>query len=330
MIFEPFTQGKSKDEDFSRTKKEGTGLGLTIATRLVELMGGELAVESPPLSGEGEAPAEPAKARREPRSPCLSDPEEEEIKGGKGSRFFFTVPLELVESTTHEVDLSRTGEVPDSRKRIPTRLAEGYQITTLVVDDNKENREVLAKILEDIEVVVITAEDGQQAVEITLADKPDIILMDIWMPKMDGLQAAQQILNECGEDIPKLVAVSASVLAHEQQRYFDSGFDDFIPKPVDEQRVYDCLATLLHVEYEYDDDDDVESLDVEKIVLPEELFLRISEAAELGRVAELENSLDEMRQIGAQENLLAERLHELSRNFDMEGILEILEEINHE
>ena len=113
------------------------------------------------------------------------------------------------------VDLSQ-----GSLKHVSTRLANGYNIKALVADDKKENRDVLSQMLKDIGVSVITAENGQQAVEATLADKPDIVFMDIWMPQMDGLQAVRQILLECGEDHPKLVAVSASVLAHERQGYF--------------------------------------------------------------------------------------------------------------
>ena len=303
-IFQPFSQGKSRPGGPPHAKKEGTGLGLAIATRLIELMGGELAVESPPLN-----------------PPQFG----EEIRESKGSRFFFTVPLKPI---TEEAISSRMDLREDRLKNIPTRLADGYNVKALVADDNKENRDVLSKILEDIGVSVITAENGQQAVELGLSHKPDIIFMDIWMPQMDGLQAAQQILSECGEDSPKLVAVSASVLSHERRRYFDAGFDDFIAKPVDEGQVYDCLAKFLRVEYEYDDVE-IQSIDFDKIVLPEALFSCISEAAELGRVAELENALNEIRQLGEQERLLAERLRELSRDFDMEGIFKLLGEINH-
>ncbi len=146
--------------------------------------------------------------------------------------------------------------------------------------------------------------------------------MDIWMPVLDGLEALQQILSESGEDCPKMVAVSASALAHERQRYFDAGFDAFIPKPVDEKKVYQCLANLLHVEYEYEDD--LKSINFEEIVLPETLFLRLKELAELGEVTKLEEAVDEVRQMGETGQMLAEQLLQWCRKFDMKGILEIL------
>ena len=279
-IFSTFAQGKDSVE------KGGTGLGLAIAKRLVEVMGGELALDSPPRFGSN------------------------------GSCFFFTVPLAVLTAEA----VSRMS--PDVSQPTPTRLANGYQVSALIADDKKENRDVLSKMLEAIGVSVITAENGQQAVEAVIANQPDIVFMDIWMPVMDGLQALKEILLECGEERPKLVAVSASVLTNERQIYIDASFDDFIPKPIDAGRVYECLAKFLQIEYEYEDE--VQSIDRSKIVLPEALLLHLRQAAEFGRVTELEEALEQIRQKGEEGRLLAEQILTLSRNFDMAGILEIL------
>jgi signal transduction histidine kinase len=133
-IFAPFSQGKDS------AGKGGTGLGLTIAARHVELMGGQLAVES---------------------------------EQGKGSRFFFTVPLEVAA----EEAIARTRD--EVSQPVPTRLADGYQVAALVADDKEENRDVLSRILSGIGVSVITAEDGKQAVEAVMASQLDIVFMDI-------------------------------------------------------------------------------------------------------------------------------------------------------
>ena len=136
----------------------------------------------------------------------------------------------------------------------------------LVADDVQENREVLSKFLSDIGVEVETCENGQQAVEMVRSHRPDIVFMDIRMPVMDGLEATKQILAELWERPPgldnrvqehsptlKIVAISASALTHQQERYSEIGFDAFIAKPLLAERIYDCLASLLHVEYEYTD-----------------------------------------------------------------------------
>ena len=231
----------------------------------------------------------------------------------KGSRFFFTLPFKPAKEIT---SLS----VKWNQKVL--RLAAGYQVKALVADDNGENREVLSRMLTDIGVTVITAPNGQQAYEAMRDNRLDIAFLDIRMPVMDGLEVAKR-LQEGEKAPPKLVAVSASALVHEQQKYFASGFDDFIAKPLRAERVYETLANLLHVEYEYEYEG-LSSIDFSKIVLPEELVTRLKEAAEVGRVTEIENYLSEVSQIGEHGNLLAERLHELSRNFDMERIFKIL------
>ena len=232
-----------------------------------------------------------------------------------GSRFFFTLPLE---SATE----GATPRSEDSGRQV-AQLAAGYQVKALVVDDNQENRDVLSQMLKDIGVTVMMVENGQQALETVRVETPDIVFMDIWMPVMDGLEATRRILEEFGEERPKLVAVSASALVHERQKYFEAGFDDFIPKPVDAQQVYECLATFLQIEYEYDDSE-MPQTEFEEIVLPEQLLLRLRRAAEFWEVTELEELLEEVCQMGEHGSLLAERLRELSRNFDMEGILDIL------
>jgi len=239
----------------------------------------------------------------------------------QGSRFFFTVPFK-----------PPTEEAPprsvDSGKQV-TRLAAGYHVNALVADDNRENRAMLSQMLTDIGVGVTPAEDGQQVLESIHAERPDVVFMDIRMPVMDGFEATQRILKEYRDDRPKLVVVSASALVHEQQRYVEAGFDDFVAKPVQARRVYECLARLLHVEYEYEETE-VPQTAFETMVLPVSLLSRLKRVATFGEVTELEESLDEVSQMGEQGRVLAQRLRALSRNFDMEGILELLEGMRNE
>jgi signal transduction histidine kinase/ligand-binding sensor domain-containing protein/DNA-binding response OmpR family regulator len=278
-IFEPFAQSQTDTE-----KPGGTGLGLSIAKGHVQLMGGELEVESTP---------------------------------GKGSRFFFTVPLpSSMESDTSQLD---------DEGFLPTRLADSYRVLALVADDNQENREVLSQMLTDIGVTVITAENGQQAVQKVRANHPDIVFMDIRMPKMDGLEATQEILEKMPSP-PKMVAVSASALVHEQKRYLESGFDDFIPKPFKAQKVYACLANLLHVEYIIETSEPTR-VSFADIVLPQDLHERLKEAAEIASVTELTRYLQEIEALGEAGQRLAEQMREPIRNYDMETILKLLSEM---
>ncbi len=282
-IFEPFTQSEAG------IKKGGTGLGLTIAQRYIELMGGELDLESEP---------------------------------GMGSCFFFTIPLPPATSGT-VVELSQWSRV--------TRLATGYHVKALICDDTKINRDVLAKMLKELGVEVVEAENGQQAVKMTSAHQPDIVFLDIRMPVMDGLEAARQILSQFGKDRLKIVAVSASALQHEHQTYLDAGFDDFVSKPFRFERVCECMATLLGVEFERGEPkiqpQTSEVLKTSEVSLPAELLEGLKTAAEFHRVTKLESLLNEVDALGPAEHQLAERLREMIRNYDIDEVLNVLSEI---
>ena len=143
---------------------------------------------------------------------------------------------------------------------------------------------------------------------------------------MDGLDAVRQILMECGEDRPKLVAVSASVLKHEQQKYFDAGFDSFVPKPVDARRIYKCMADLLDIQYEYDSHDSTE-LDFSSVVIPEDLLQRLNTAAGIYNVTKLTEYLDELASLSEEARSLAKYLRGLIRSYDMDAILKTLSDI---
>lgn len=238
---------------------------------------------------------------------------------GVGSRFFFTIPLKPAASDV---------PVQSSRWNAVRRLAEGYAVKALVADDTKVNRDVLSQILSDIGVEVIEAENGQEALERVQISQPDIAFMDIRMPVMDGIEATRQILGRYGASGPKLVAVSASALIHERHRYFETGFNDFIAKPIRTERVYECLANLLHVAYEYDADEP--EIDLSKMVLPPDLLLRLKKGAALGDVTTLEESLSEVRQIGEHGPLLAKKIETWIQNVDLDAIQNLLGEITHE
>jgi signal transduction histidine kinase/CheY-like chemotaxis protein len=297
-LFSMFHQGESG------VQQGGTGLGLALAHRQLQLMGGELSVAS---------------------------------EVGQGSRFFFTISLllrkrDLQLATKVQRSADSSAASPPSKQAQPIRLKKGYSVTALVADDNKENREVLGQILSDIGVKVRLAENGIQALEAVRLERPDIVFMDIRMPDMDGMEATRRMLHQFGDDPkgrPYVVAVSASALQHQRQQFMAIGFDYFIAKPVHTEQVYECLASLLQIEYEYEDSE-MSQMDIAKIVLPAELLKRLKQAAQFGRMTELREALDEVRQIGPRGNRLAERLLSLSRSFDMNAILDLLETINHE
>ena len=282
-IFEPFQQGPGG------RGSGGTGLGLTIARRQVELMGGSLEVHSEP---------------------------------GRGSRFFFTLQLPR--------GAVRRGAGADALQEVE-HLADGYEVRALVVDDIRENREVLSTLLAVIGCEIILAENGRQALEAVSVSRPDIIFMDMRMPEIDGLEATRRIVRDYGASGLKVVATSASALEHERERYLEAGCDDFVAKPFRGERIYATLKTLLGVEFDYKPHEagaDAPLMhDLGRIVLPEDLATRLMMAAELHSATVLKNCLKEVEELGPSGQRLAEHLREFLASYDMNMIQKIVAQI---
>jgi len=114
----------------------------------------------------------------------------------------------------------------------------------LVVDDTEWNRDLIVQLLED-EYTVIEAVDGEDGVKKTEQEKPDLILMDLGMPVMDGWEATRKIkANPDLKHIP-VIAVTSHAMVGDEIQARDAGFDDYIPKPVDEELLMKKIKKLI-------------------------------------------------------------------------------------
>jgi CheY-like chemotaxis protein len=116
--------------------------------------------------------------------------------------------------------------------------------TILVVDDTDWNRDLLVQLLEE-EYTVLQAVDGQQGVKMTQDEKPDLILMDLGMPVMDGWEATRRIkANDALKQIP-IIAVTSHAMVGDEIDARKAGCDDYLPKPIDEDLLLQKIKKFL-------------------------------------------------------------------------------------
>jgi signal transduction histidine kinase/ActR/RegA family two-component response regulator len=194
-VFEAFTQA-----DGSITRSYGgTGLGLTICTRLVQLMGGRIWAES---------------------------------TLGQGSCFRFTLPYTV---NAAPVQIAADGRNSPLSGAPETEDAPGLRI--LLTEDNAVNRTLAVRMLAKMRHTVVCAHDGQEAVETLAADRRfDVVLMDLQMPRMGGFEATQAIRQaEAAGGLARIpiIALTAHAMKGDDERCLAAGMDDYLSKPID-------------------------------------------------------------------------------------------------
>jgi signal transduction histidine kinase/CheY-like chemotaxis protein len=200
-----FTAFEQVDSSTSR-KYGGTGLGLAISKRLVHLMGGEIGVDS---------------------------------KAGAGSVFWFTALLEKI-ANVEEPAPARSVEVVEQQLK---NLHSNAFI--LLVEDDLINQEVAKLQLEGVGLKVDLAKDGEQAVEMASRTAYDLILMDVQMPKMDGLAATRAIRVLPNRATVPIISMTANAFDEDRQACLGAGMSDHLGKPFMPEELYAVLVKWL-------------------------------------------------------------------------------------
>jgi len=166
---------------------------------------------------------------------------------GKGSKFWFQITVPLIKEKIQQS--TKTGQIPIIISDPPKKI--------LIADDILHNRVILHEFLTLFQCETLLAKDGNDCIQKAIETKPDLILMDIQMPNLDGIEALKLIktMDEI-KHIP-IIAVSASIIGMTTQSMIQKGFDDFIPKPVDMDHLATVIRKHLNVEFQYVEYDNV-------------------------------------------------------------------------
>lgn len=282
-IFTPFEQS-ALGKSFG-----GTGLGLILSKRIVELMGGTIQV----TSAEGVGTCVKILI---PVTPALSSSENKIQENG------IIIGVQSMEKP----------------------------IKVLVADDRKDNRDLIRAILAPIGFEVVSAVDGQIACALAELYSPDIILMDLSMPVLDGFEATKRIRAMESEvrNIP-IIGITAGVLEGEVADLKERGFNDFIHKPFTTEEILHRIGDLLGLEFIYHEDKPFQNFEViesnsytQKLLdLPTSLVEELKLAVQSGDMTEFKRLIEELKE---KDLVLWEYLYGLADNYSYASLLEIL------
>lgn len=207
-LFSAFSQA-----DSSTTRKYGgTGLGLVISKNIIQLMGGDIWIES---------------------------------EEGQGSAFHFTVRFGKPQATFMSAQEAHEG----SEMNVESALQRLKGISVLLVEDNEINQELVLEILKSYEMKVITTDNGQQALDVLNKKPVDLVLMDCQMPVLDGYEATRQIRKMAHYKNLPILALTANAMKGDREKVLDVGMNDHISKPVDPEKMLVTMAKWINSQY---------------------------------------------------------------------------------
>jgi CheY-like chemotaxis protein len=240
-----------------------------------------------------------------------------ESRLGEGSRFSF------------EIAVPEEGTIAVSS--VSGRVITGYKgerKTVLVVDDMEENRKVISDMLVPLGFRMIEAESGIEALKQAEAVRPDIILMDVVMPEMDGLEATRRIRQSPHIREVAVIAISASVSSSDEEKCLMAGMNAFLPKPVIIDKLLAQIAAFSNIEWTYDAAMPAAQLssDYHLDIPPQQEIKILHELALRGNMRDIRQHATSLDELDERYRPFADKLHQLAREYQSKAILNFVEQ----
>jgi signal transduction histidine kinase/DNA-binding NarL/FixJ family response regulator len=267
---------------------EGTGLGLAISQQIIEKMGSTIQVESVP---------------------------------GQGSNFWFEVDLLPASDWT-------------AQRAIANQEVIGYhgeRRKILAIDDREENRLVVVNMLEPLGFKVAEASDGQAGFDLAIQMRPDLIITDVAMAEMDGLEMTRRLRKLPDFAQTPIVASPASLSQVDVQESLDAGCNSFFPKPIEFTGLLAELQRHLKLQWIYETKTETtqstvnDADEVDLVMPPPEELTRLYAAAQGGFINDVQQEALRLKQLSPEYAAFANKVMELSQQFDDEAILRLIE-----
>jgi PAS domain S-box-containing protein len=240
-----------------------------------------------------------------------------QVESAQGRGSLFVVALDLPEADVNAAPATPRAQITGYQ---------GRRRTLLIADDKKDNRAMLRKLLEPLGFAVHEATNGRDTLAMAEQVRPDLILLDIVMPEIDGLEVARRLRTDQAFRALRIVVVSAGAFGDTREASRQAGCDDFIAKPVRLDAVLEALERHLGLRWLREGDERADEPAYSGRQPPQEQLLRLYDLSRRGDIAELNACLSELETAGEYAHFVAE-LRALARSFDMKGIRERLQQI---
>ncbi|RMH70398.1 MAG: response regulator, partial [Gemmatimonadetes bacterium] len=224
-----------------------------------------------------------------------------------------------------DLDLPVAEDSPEANGVAPRILGyEGKRRSILIADDKTENRIVLKDLLQPLNFDFIEAVDGKDALDKATKYLPDIILMDLVMPQLNGIDVVRYMRKDPNLQHIVVIMVSASAFEYTRQECLDAGCDDFLTKPIHLDTLLDRLSRHLHLKWVYEETREEQPTPEGEIYFPPPEYLQqIYHLADMGSVRRIEAVLDHLETTNAKYLAFTTQIRERLKDFQLDKICEL-------